>query len=293
MRDYIGSADAAAMLGMSPWKSSLQLYLELRGEIDSQDKTSDEIEFGITFEDVVIDEFLRRKRWTEHTVKRQCHLQHREHEFLGATLDGLIMGTCQIIEAKTATIYRADDWADGVPDYYAVQAHWQMMVTGFAKVYIPVYFDSRRFEIYEVERDEEICKELLEAGVEFWAQVQAGEPPAVTSRDTSTLARWFPRVEVPSVELRSNLRSTIERIRELGDIIKSYEDEKEYLVNTIKRDLGEAEIGLMDGEMLVSWKEQSREGIDRALLKEQEPGIYDKYRKDSGFRVFRLHGGKK
>ena len=294
MRDYIGSADAAAMLGMSPWKSPLQLYLELRGEIESEDKTSDEIQFGITFEDAVIDEFLRRKRWTDLTiVVRQEHFRHPRYPYLGATLDAYRVLYVEIIEAKTATIYSADEWTDGPPRHILVQCHWQMMVTGFRKVYVPVYFDSRRFEIFEVERDEEICKELLEAGKAFWAQVQAGEPPTVTSRDTGTLARWFPCATIASVDLDSKLRPTVERIRDLGDIIKSYEDEKEYLINTVKRELGEGEIGLVDGEKLVSWKEQTREGIDTALLKDQEPEIYDKYMKVSRFRVFRLHGGKK
>ena len=39
-RTYLGGSDTAAILGLSPWKSPLELYLEKIGEAPEQDRKS-------------------------------------------------------------------------------------------------------------------------------------------------------------------------------------------------------------------------------------------------------------
>jgi predicted phage-related endonuclease len=42
----IGGSDVASIVGISPWKTKHQLYLEKRGEIEEEQLTSEVIHFG-------------------------------------------------------------------------------------------------------------------------------------------------------------------------------------------------------------------------------------------------------
>lgn len=299
---FIGSSDVAALLGMSPWKTPLGLYLEKRGEIAAEEIDSDETNFGRHFQSAVLETFVDKTgiRIDTDGLIAPVRFHHPDYPFLTCepdawtlpmirTLDGYI--PAQLVEAKTATIYHRSEWSDGVPAYYALQCHHQMLVTGATKVWVPVYFDDRHFEIYSVERDDELLADLLAAELEFWQRVQDGNPPPVTSQDSETLAKWFPRSVEATVAL-DDLRRDIDRALELKDIIKSYTDELAYHENRIKERLGRADTGLVDGEKRVSWREQSREGIDAKALKAEEPEIFAKFAKVSTFRVLRFHGAK-
>ena len=57
----IGGSDAAAILGMTPWKSPYQLWLEKTGEVEAEDiSTKEVVHFGHVLEQVVADEFCQR-----------------------------------------------------------------------------------------------------------------------------------------------------------------------------------------------------------------------------------------
>ncbi len=62
----IGGSDVAAILGLSPWKSAHMLYLEKRGEWEEPEKDSEVIHFGNVLEDVVANEYARRKKCRRH-----------------------------------------------------------------------------------------------------------------------------------------------------------------------------------------------------------------------------------
>ena len=61
-RDSIGGSEAAAILGMSPWKSEYQLWLEKTGSAKPEDiSDKDVVHFGTMLEPLVAEEFCRRE----------------------------------------------------------------------------------------------------------------------------------------------------------------------------------------------------------------------------------------
>ncbi len=290
MRDYIGSADAAAMVGLSPWKTPLTLYLELRGELPDDEKKSDQIDFGIRFEDAVIDEFLRRKGFQHDLLDRQVHLRDPHLDYIGATLDAR-SGMKYLVEAKTASVYSASRWEEeGPPVHYQIQAQWQMMVSRIETCFMPVYFDSRRFEIYEIKRDALACEALYNSAIDFWGAVVDGVPPSVSAEDAKTLARLFPTVEVERVDLSGAAPAYLDRIKEINFMIKSYEAEKDLLINSLKQEMGSAAMGVLDGKPAITWAQQKRSGIDSKRLREELPEVYEQFKTQTSYRVFRMVG---
>lgn len=291
-RGYIGSSDIAVILGISPFKSPLELYLEKRGEIEAWEG-NEATDFGNIFEESVIKAFERKSGMTVDPA-RQIKYIHHDYDFIGCTVDASVMNGRvfypeAIVEAKTSMTWNEGEWDDGPPLYIQAQVQHQMMVSGIDKTYIPVFFSNRHFEIYEVNRDEEMIEDLLRIELEFWDRIQSGNPPAVTSRDVSVLGKWFSKSSENSVDLSPEHLEIVKRCAELGPIIKSYEDERDYLKAQLMKELGESDTGLWNGKKIVTWKSQTRTDVDRKSLKEQEPEVYERYKTESAFRVMRFY----
>ncbi|WP_186824495.1 YqaJ viral recombinase family protein, partial [Bacillus licheniformis] len=131
-RRGIGGSDVSAILGLNKWKSPIQLYMDKIGESPLEDNESEAARLGNLLEDIVAQEFSRRKGLK--VKKRNAILQHEKYPYFLANVDRLIVGRKEGLECKTATVYKRDEWtADSVPDAYFVQCQWYMSVTGFKK----------------------------------------------------------------------------------------------------------------------------------------------------------------
>ena len=131
----IGSSDAAAAVGLHPYKSQLQLWMEKTGRdselpvVDPQDD-SNPMYWGTLLEPIVAAHYTRR---TGHKVRRvNAVLQHPEHSWMLANIDREVTGVAdvQILECKTTGIHGARLWRDGVPEYVQLQVMHQLAVTG-------------------------------------------------------------------------------------------------------------------------------------------------------------------
>jgi len=118
----IGSSDAASAVGLNPYKSQLELWMEKTGrdaglpKVDPKDQSSP-MYWGTLLESIVAAHYTMR---SGHKVRRiNAVLQHPTEPWMLANLDREVMGApdVQILECKTAGINGARLWKDGVPEY--------------------------------------------------------------------------------------------------------------------------------------------------------------------------------
>lgn len=176
----IGGSDAAAVLGLSKRKTTLQLYMEKRGEWPEQDDEEwEEVRWwGNELEPVV------RRRYATVTgrtiVLPEGTLRHPEHEFMLAHVDGIVQNERRGYEGKTA--YRSIGWGDEgtdqVPKDALMQVHHYMTVVDFDLWDICALI-GRRFKIYTVERDQEMSEMLIEAEKDFMRRVRESDAPPI------------------------------------------------------------------------------------------------------------------
>ena len=113
----IGSSDAAAAVGLNPYKSQLELWLEKTGrdtslpKLDPQDEESPAY-WGNILEPIVATHYTRR---SGHRVRRvNAVLQHPDPKltWMLANIDREVIGApeVQILECKTAGINGARLW---------------------------------------------------------------------------------------------------------------------------------------------------------------------------------------
>jgi putative phage-type endonuclease len=175
-RTGIGGSDAAAALGLSPYKSALELFIEKREPREVSAVERDQFHWGTILEPVIRQEYANRTRRVVHLPTGTLH--HPKHPYVIAHIDG-ITDDGRVFEAKTAR--SADGWGksgtDEVPHHYLIQVQHYLAVVRAPVADIAVLIGGNDFRIYEVPADKELQEMILDGEAEFWALWQRGEPP--------------------------------------------------------------------------------------------------------------------
>ena len=194
----IGGSDAAAALGMSPWKTNLDLWRQKTGRMNAPDISDNErVRYGTDAE-----EYLRRLFQLKHRDDYEIQymnnviLQSREHPEMLYSPDGLILaadGRRGILEIKTSWLMKSYDfekWYNRttrekvLPQNYYIQVLHGMNVTGsdFIDLYAELIHPNGNSELvpYHIERAEveDDLKVIADGITQFWQSVaEDKEPP--------------------------------------------------------------------------------------------------------------------
>lgn len=281
----IGGSDAGAVCGLNPYRTAIQVYY---------DKTTDEIQQtdneamrqGRDLEDYVARRFMEA---TGKKVRRaNAMYYHEKHPFMLADVDRMIVGENAGLECKTASPYMEDRWKDGnVPMHYLIQCHHYMAVCGADAWYIAALILGRGFVYYRIDRDEELISSLIQIETDFWKEhVLKNVLPAPDGSETAdkAIAEYFRQSSAVSIPL-NGFDKKLERRQELLEVMKRMETEKRRIDQELKLYLGEAEIAENE-HFRVSWKSVESSRLDEKRLKEEEPEVYEKYKKAVTSRRF-------
>ena len=126
---YIGGSDIAAVLSQSRWKTPYRLWTEKTGKIIVPDLSNVEaVEMGNRLEQFVADIFSDK---TGKQVRRAPKMyRHPEYPFLVANIDRLIVGGDELLECKTCSAYKLEEWENKIPREYVLQVIWYLGITG-------------------------------------------------------------------------------------------------------------------------------------------------------------------
>lgn len=282
-RAGIGGTDAAAILGVSPWRSALDVYLDKRGNLeDAADNAS--MRWGRALEPVIADAYSEQ---TGIVFERGLSIVHPQHEELRGSLDGLAAD--RVVEIKTART--AEGWgepgSDEVPVHYAAQAMHYLLLTGKALVDFAVLIGGSDFRIYTIERDEPTIELLRERELAFWREhvVPGIPPPATTARDAR--ARW-PLSRSATVQVDIDVVQALQRLREAKAQMRELERDIEAAESIVLPAFGEAE-AIADGDtLLATWKTQKASRFDTTAFRKAHPDLAAAFTHESTSRVLRL-----
>lgn len=288
----IGGSDAAAIVGMNPWKSTYALWLEKTGKASEEDRAGlEHVRFGNVLEEVVAREFCQR----EGKRVRRCGMyRSREYPFLTASFDRLLTGEEAGLEIKTSSAYNRGSWDDGeIPAHYRLQCVHYMLVSGLPRWYIACLVGGNHYVCWEIERNEDDVNALLDAERTFWDSVQRGAMPVLDGSESCTeaLRKRYRGGNMEPVRLPAESVGLLRRWDELRALRREAEREAAEIQNKLCAMMGDNEIGLIgDGEdaRRVSWKSiPGRVTVDGKRLKSEMPDVYEKYSKRSdGHRRF-------
>lgn len=178
-RALITATDASIILGVSPWKTPLQLYRDkINGTRSDQ---SHAMKRGLNMEPEARRAF---EELTGEFVRSEFRISNT-YEWLAASFDGINgSGTCVEIKCPGEEDHRTACNKE-VPKKYMPQVQAQMIVADVDQCW---YFSYRPNDIQpiamiQVRRDEKMCAEILEKGKEFWDRLNSQIPPESCERD--------------------------------------------------------------------------------------------------------------
>lgn len=260
---FIGGSDVAAILGVSPWESPLQLYLKKIGAAVDEVSPEKQRIFarGKRLEPIVVEMLIDELQDRGHDVQiigRNQRYQDREHPFLACELDLelLIDGEACNAEIKTVHPFAAKAWGeegtDEIPIYYAAQVMHGLMVKRRQRAIVAALIGVDDLRIHQVERDEETIAAIRAREIEFWRRVQERDaPPAETSEDVKWL---YARDGGVVMEADDALVVLCDNLKLKRKYLKQEEAAEDAMATMIKARMGHASTLLFDGRKLATWK---------------------------------------
>ena len=282
----IGSSDAGAAVGLNPYKSQLQLWMEKTGrdgklpKTDPNDETSP-MYWGTLLEPIVAAHYTKR---TGNRVRRiNAVLQHPQEPWMLANLDREVIGApdVQILECKTAGIHGARLWQEGVPEYVQLQVLHQLAVTGKQAADVAVLICGQELQIHRIERDEAMITRLIQLERQFWGYVERDEAPPADGSDSADVALrcLYPQDHGQTVDLSGDLAmgavfSDLLAVRHQLDAAIQLEAQ---LKQHIQQRMGDATKLVFDAGD-VTWKRsKDSQGLDVASLLAAQPELLQRY----------------
>lgn len=278
-QDSVGASEVAAVLGLSPWQTPLQVYEAKHGKPNEID--ADVAYFGHALEPVIAGWVIRTHRAETGMLTGGFAARSLEWPFLTASLDriashpdGLPIG----VELKTSSAFAKDAWADGVPVQYQAQVQAQMAVFGTPYGFLAVLHGGNQPAFHRIERDDEFIDQVLIPGVaEFWFEhVITHIPPEPTT--TAEAIRVWPGNPDETVEATDELLRLWADLGAATAVEKDAHTEAESIRLEIEKRMGNASTLTHAGTPLVTWKPRAgSRRLDTAALRRDHSDLADAY----------------
>lgn len=281
----VGASEVAAVMGLSPYQTALDVYKTKHGAGDTFDPLLSFV--GHESEPII-------QKWVEQfsgvNVRLQPAFMGRSTvwPFLHASFDRVSHDPFTTWQFKTAHQYTGHKWDEGVPVPIRVQVQAEMAVAGTQKAAVVVWIGGREFRLYWELRDNLFITEQMIPQVEaFWAGVLDDRPPLPqTVREIPDVFPGQPGLET---DLSDEAFDVLERITVLNSDIKTQSEERDALKVALAKYAMDAESLWHDGRKVATWKTQKgRAGFDMASFRAVHPDLAAQFtRTGSPFKVLR------
>ncbi|VCU72504.1 YqaJ-like viral recombinase domain protein [Pigmentiphaga humi] len=282
----IGGSDAAAAVGLNPYKSALALWLEKTGRDANLEKpdpkdTTQPVFWGSLLEPIVAAAYTQQ---TGRRVRKvNAVLQHPTVPFMLANLDREVVGVpgVQILECKTAGEFGARLWRNGVPEYVQLQVQHQLAVTGKQAADVAVLLCGQKLEVFRIHRDDELIARLIELEAQFWAYVTSDTPPPADGSDSAekALRCLYPQDTGTTIDFSHDriLSAAFADLQSVRQKIDDLAGEEAKLKQRLQQAMGGATKAIFEtGE--ISWKRsKDSRSIDLERILGDHPALREQY----------------
>ena len=313
-RKGIGGSDAAAIMGISPFRTARDIYYDKLNvaPLDSSEENWVALKMGHLLEGLVAEIFSQKTGLEVFQIKRM--FQHPLYPFMLADVDYFVSlpdGGTAILEIKT-TNYNARShwWQDGkeiVPPYYEVQGRHYMAVMNLDEVFYCCLYGNNEDEVIirHIDRDRTYESEMVFLEECFWREhVLLKVPPAYTE-DGELIQESLKRYALPAdrmekaVSLSADGKQRLEHYLDLQEQKSALDKASSALEKDMRRlraliaeEMGTsctAYCNLGDGQYKVSYHpihrtEVKKEGLLRLQI--LYPEAYQQCVSDSEYRRF-------
>lgn len=266
---FLGGSDIGVVLGLSKYKTPLELWAEKTGRTEPED-ISDKpaVLWGNRLERVVAQHFA-----DTNGVEITQENRRVTDGFASAEVDFFIVDPDAILEIKTASLYLKSAWGEEghinsnadsfIPPDYWVQLQWQLLLHGYDHGFFATLIGGQDYREYSAEADPETQDLIYKRAFEFWDLVKSDVPPRANPSDVSFLNKLYSVKKDSEIITNESVKhSVLEHLDAKADI-KGFERTKDMAATSIKVFMGEHE-ALYDerNNLIATWREQERTKTD-------------------------------
>ena len=303
-RSTLTATDAAAVLGVSPFRGPFEVWASKRNEGQPFEETP-RMHWGNVLERPIAEEWARERSLTVgHEVRvSQAEWASRDNwasatpDFNVFRLDGGQPVWAGLLEVKNSAA--GEKWApagapgtaDNCPPNYIAQCLWQMYVTGAERCWLTVLlwgYDSRTYQVW---RDEDTIAGMADYLWQWWRRhVVEGEPPEPDGSDgcAAWLKHQHPHEE--ATDERADVSpDDVEEFLTARALRAVYDEQAKKAAQRIKMQLGDSTKGRCNGAS-VSWGwTKGKVKLDTKALEADAPALYQRYAKTGAkYRTLRI-----
>jgi predicted phage-related endonuclease len=187
---FIGGSDARIILGTDE-AALVRLWREKRGEVEPEDYTANLIvQLGVATESL-------NRRWYEKATGQvikdvQTWVRHPVIRWMAATLDGIVVGSDAVFEAKFMLPWSFSE--EAAAEKHMAQVQHNMWVTNATAAVLSIITGGGKWVQITISADSLYQHLLLTAEKKFWRCVENGEPPRLFGVDS-------PRARIEAVRI--------------------------------------------------------------------------------------------
>lgn len=267
----IGGTDISAIVGLNPWKTPLDVFLEKTGQKEDQ-PDNENMWWGREMEPVLAKRYCKEKDISENLLvlppALKNPIKHQGLSWYIGSPDGLIPSVFPKqamivggVDFKTSG--KPSEWGepgtDEIPEQYIIQAEWYMGLTGaqWWDIAVLLMGFTRKFAIYRVNRDDELIENLTDAGAKFWTDhVLANITPELDGSKSATeyVKRLYPRDSGPMLEpTDAEILTLVDAYRDAREKTNGYEKLADTYENRLKAFVGDCG-GMQGGWGRITWR---------------------------------------
>ena len=285
---YIGGSDAAAVIGLNPYKSPFALWAEKTGQtLPFRGNIATRV--GNELEQLVATLYAEE---TGNKVRNDNGTYFNDaYPWACANIDRRIIGAKAGLEIKTT-----GDWnkikalkAGEIPNDWLCQMTHYMAVTGYERWDLAALAEGRELYILTLNREEEDIRALMQAEQEFWRCVQSREPPGVdgSKATAEALSQLYQNEDTGTCVLLDPVAHDLEHLLQLKAEKKELEVRIKEAENVVKAYMGTSESGAY-GNVSVTWKTVTQTTYDTKALRREHPDLARQYKRISTSRRFTI-----
>lgn len=252
-RTYIGASDIAAIIGVSPYTSPIELWQQKVGLVEQD--VNDAMRMGSLLEDAVCQ--LYEQRTGYRTQRRNAPYINADHPFIQGHVDRIVVGEDGGMDSKVS-LYApgyGDDGTDQVPPHVRTQMTVYMGLSGRSWWDVALLRDMR-LRVYRLQYDPELYAGLVAVAVDFWTEnVLPGKPPAIdgTEEYRRFLGARYPSDSGIEMVATPELALLCDELAGVRQDAKVLETRQTLIENRIKDAMGEASV-LLSPAGKATWK---------------------------------------
>ncbi len=282
-KNAIGASDIAPIMGLSPWRSALDVYHEKVGEVNDYDNKT--LQRGRRVEKYILEEYAERSGETLETNLPM--LIDSYYPFLIGHADAKVKDQNIIVEAKS-TRSNISSWKGQLPRHYLIQCAHYAAICDAERVDIPVLFNNWEYACFTYYRDEELEQRIRKAAINFWHNHIIPRIPPAPQSTKDALQEYPLSVSLKEIDADTNIIKKVEELATVSNKINELKEKEEDLKTKIMEYMRDAERLNTPLGYFVLWKQCTQNRVDVSKLKAEHPEIYSEYLRAAQFRPLKI-----